>query len=522
MPDLFALSIPVKVSGKQEATAQLQAIGKVGQQVAKDLNLSFAQTKGGLLVPANEMTKATTNVANATRTAAVSLQRYATGAQQMAGAMLLVSTQGKFTAESIKQVITQASAMAFMFGPTGAIVGAIGIATASIATLFGKARTETEKLKTEALAAMRQIRYETNLGPAYMRASELANQRTPLDERLTEARAKLSELLRRQAELTEPPGVDLIARTALAAKTVRELETEMADLDEKIKAANESVSSLAESEGRLQRASELVAKRTKDAAEAAKSGIPIWQRVTEEIREQVRAEALLADMARRRARSPFDIEAPTPTGTGAARAAARGQAAVEAARKAMGEAFKAAEELRVQVTHAIANGISNGISAGFAEAFRTGNIAKGLEALGRTMLAALGQILQSIGERMLAANLLAQKALAFLGGPLGIAASLGLIALGGALAGLASAGGGGGYGGPTYGRGQRQLQDTSATYTIGANANHQFGSVQPVQPMVNQFTIIGGGPEVERKIYEIVERASRRGMGPPQTWRGRS
>lgn len=507
--ELFSLQIPIKVSGKQEATASLQAIGKVGQQVARDISLSFAQTKGGLLVPANEAVKATTSVARVTREATVSAQRYASSAQQMAGALLLIGSQGRVSTESLKQLVTQSAAVAFAFGPTGAFVGAVALATGAIIGHFGRAREEAEKTRVEALATLRQIRYETQLGPAYARATDLENQRNPLDKRLEEARTKLKALLAQQAALAEPPGAMLLLQTAAAAKSVSTLEGELAKLEEQIQASKDSVEELAASESRLIAASELVAKREKEAAEAKKNAIPIYQRIINEIRQQLALEEQLARLRR----SPFDIEARTPTGAGAARAAARGQQAVDATREAMAEVFKAGEALKQQIANSIAAGIGNGITEGFRAAFESGSIGEGLRELGRGFLASLGAILKNIGEQFLAANLLAKLALRGLGTGASIAASLGLIALGGVLMGAAGSGGGRAVGGGFVG-GSRTVQDESHITRFSVGGSPSTSAPSPVAPVTVNATFLGEPtPQIERWIAKVQSRADRRNIG---------
>lgn len=73
--------------------------------------------------------------------------RYSRGAQVMASAAETAARAGKLTGESAKQMIAQGSMMATMFGPTGAIVGAVGIGTLAIVHMFNRAAEESRKAR---------------------------------------------------------------------------------------------------------------------------------------------------------------------------------------------------------------------------------------------------------------------------------------------------------------------------------------------------------------------------------------
>lgn len=85
--------------------------------------------------------------------------RVGAASQAIAGASAQAANMGRLTVESAKTMIAQASNMAFMFGTAGPIVGAIGIATLAVVTLFGRARREMEETARhfdEKLAGMRK------------------------------------------------------------------------------------------------------------------------------------------------------------------------------------------------------------------------------------------------------------------------------------------------------------------------------------------------------------------------------
>lgn len=78
------------------------------------------------------------------------ISKQASAARQIAMTTETIARQGKITGEAAKQGIAHASNMAFAFGPTGAIVGAIGISTLAIVSMFTRVRREAEETARKA------------------------------------------------------------------------------------------------------------------------------------------------------------------------------------------------------------------------------------------------------------------------------------------------------------------------------------------------------------------------------------
>ena len=167
---------------------------------------------------------------------------------------------------------------------------------------------------------------------------------------------------------------------------------------------------------------------------------------------------------------------------------------------------------------------ADSIAGGIAKGIESGSIAKGFKALAGGLLSGLGHVLLQVGtESLLAANLFAKfvGALLLFDPPGAIAASLELIALGGILEGLGGAlagsgggGGGGGYGGGGYGGGGTIVDRgiINPLSPLGYTSGALSGSIQPRQPIVNNFMLVGPrDPTVQRTIQEIVTNASKRG-----------
>jgi hypothetical protein len=85
------------------------------------------------------------------------ISKQASAARQIAMTTETIARQGKITGEAAKQGIAHASNMAFAFGPTGAIVGAIGISTLAIVSMFTRVRREMEETNARGRDMMRQF-----------------------------------------------------------------------------------------------------------------------------------------------------------------------------------------------------------------------------------------------------------------------------------------------------------------------------------------------------------------------------
>ncbi|MBI2407496.1 MAG: hypothetical protein HYV19_04255 [Gemmatimonadetes bacterium] len=98
---------------------------------------------------------------NATRGLVASVtgvsQRYAQASLHIAAATETMARMGRVSGEAGRQVIAQVSNIAFAFGPTGALVGAVGIATMAIIGLFDRTKREAKAAAEAALSAFNRI-----------------------------------------------------------------------------------------------------------------------------------------------------------------------------------------------------------------------------------------------------------------------------------------------------------------------------------------------------------------------------
>ena len=185
------------------------------------------------------------------------------------------------------------------------------------------------------------------------------------------------------------------------------------------------------------------------------------------------------------------------------------------------EMIAAYERNVLEPAREMGNQLGQILSAGVANAFQAltakgGNIGDAFKALGQTVLSGLGDMLIQVGTKGLAAAIAVNTMLQTLFTPTGIAASLAVIALGGALKGVASrmttTGAGapvssGGFGYTAGGQGGITLPGLSYSPTMAAAA---AGGLSPMQPM--NITIIGpNDPSAQRQMQELITNANRRG-----------
>jgi len=186
------------------------------------------------------------------------------------------------------------------------------------------------------------------------------------------------------------------------------------------------------------------------------------------------------------------------------------------------------EEFRATLGTELRNGLigtlADSIGSAFETAFATGSITEGFKAFGKAMLSGLGGMLQMFGTQALMASALMSKLMksfATLNPYAAVAASIALIALGGALKGAASSafGGGGGGGGRVssvatlgggYGGSMGLSGQTLPTLTYGPTSAAGGAGIRPATPM--NVTIIGpNDPSAQRAMQELMTKADRRG-----------
>ncbi len=185
------------------------------------------------------------------------------------------------------------------------------------------------------------------------------------------------------------------------------------------------------------------------------------------------------------------------------------------------QAEKTLDNLRTGFAAQLGGTFADALGAGFEAAFATGSISEGFKAFGSAMLSGLGGMLQSFGKQALLASTLMAKLMESFGSLnpyVAVAASIALIALGGALKGAASSAFGGGgqsanvstMGGGYGGGSMRSSAQTLPTITYGPTSAASGSAIRPASAM--NVTIIGpNDPSAQRAMQELIMKADRRG-----------
>lgn len=526
--DLFALSIPIKVSGKQQATAELQAIGRVGQQVAKDISLSFSQTRSGLLVPAQAIettTKRTREFASAARAAEVGSMRYARAAFQISGVLTAVAASGNVTAGQMTRLVGLASSVAFAFGPTGAIVGAIGLSILAIGELFKKTTDGMEDLKAKAIKDVHDIFRETNLARAEARKQEIELAKFEVEQELIAPTARRDELIARRRQ-TMPGSTDaqiaanILHQQQLTGGEFTELTKKINELQKRLKALTDTagaaatvVQKLAADERTLSQTRALNAIGAREMLAGGIAGFAGG--LSGDARAQdARVQEL---MAARDAR----LRRPTTQGIGAAAAGIAGanqQKIVESLTTPATQAMQEVENIIVGSIDQATSGIAFALADGFAAAFSGEGFGPLLEGFTASLLSSLGGMFIELGKHFIAFGTIMESIkdalTSFFGaGPGAIVGGLALIALGAAMTGGASAimSGRSARGAGSTSAGSRSLTDSLATYSFNP-MTMKMTDLNRSGFTVNNFTIIGpNDPSAQRQLGEVVRKEQRRG-----------
>jgi hypothetical protein len=172
------------------------ATGTVVEQLVVELDgrtqkleAAMKAAEAKLDASAKRMAASTTSAGTAATASGVAVDRmamrYSRGAQAMAGAAEMAARAGKLTGESAKQMIAQGSMMATMFGPTGAIVGAVGIGTLAIVHMFDRAKDEAKTAREAIQGEFQKLATLESVAAAEREAERLLRGRARLP--LTEA-----------------------------------------------------------------------------------------------------------------------------------------------------------------------------------------------------------------------------------------------------------------------------------------------------------------------------------------------
>ena len=516
--DLMELGIAIKATGDRQALAALKQVETAGKraadtQVAGSRRVEEQIQREGMRraqmhadairMDQQRTASATAALATAKAESDAMRMRVGMGAIAMAGALEMMTRQGKVTGEALKMVVVQGSMMAAMYGPQGAIVGAIGVTGVALWNFFNRAKAEAEALrkKTEETAlAIRSMGFE--------QAGAFAGAKYGEMQRLEREIAAL-EGGNRQVTGVRDGNVRAgfgIHDDAIAAK-----RRDLAAATEAHRMAYERFTTSVQAHTKVQA----------NAARIARDEAAAQARVTAALSEQERErDTALRRAAERIAQLPQIIATPdlgryrtveTPQvapDKDLERETAKG---IAAAREALLEAERQFHEM---LDNIIVTGFSNAIQAAFASAFSGKGLAGIFSSFASTMMASLGQAITMIGARLiklggiLTAFENALKTMGPFAGPAALIAGAALLALAGT---MGNAGGGGGSRGGGYGR---DSGSRVTTYALSPQAQGLAANARPRESTQVYITNIGEPtPKDVRTLTNAVAKGiSQRGM----------
>lgn len=418
-------------------------------------------------------------------------RQWASATRTMASGLENVARQGKITGESLKMVLTQGADIAFAFGATGAIVGAIAITGAAIyehiTGNMKEARLEAEKTK-QAINAMIDAGDKAGI---YKQMSTVWRG-TPsqgFTDGLTGLMAQRDDIRRQRDEWTARDGLKKWRELAAQLDAVNAKIAKQQALFDQLRAAYNAPMPVA--------LTGTIGGMTTTASAGGTGPLMPTDRAG-----GVSVPGVPGISTPMRSRAPSGSVGVVGIG-----ANIPGLSDAEKALQARVEAF----------SHTFADILADSISAGIQEAVQSGNIGKGFEALGKAAVAGLGSVAVQIGKHALAQMAFIKSigaAIATMNPVLGAAAAVALIALGSAA--MAAGGRGGGYGGSGGGYGggygssagygaatviDRGIIDPTRGAGVSARSNNQYN-----------VTIIGtNDPKVKREFQELMRNADGRG-----------
>lgn len=455
--------------------------------------------------------------------------------RQIAGGAEMVARQGKVTGEALKQVIASGAEMAFMFGAGGPIVGALAIVGLAIyehitgrmkeaRDEINKARSELESLARGDLvsAGHRQQTLFSGERGAIRKEGESAAAFLARSQGIEGVRGRLSALadqfpadkragILADAQAYALGGVPWSQRPGKIQTEMIDLYKELSKLTPQFEALTRITENLSTQEG--ERAKN--AKKVSD--EEYLKNLPLSP---EQIARHMAFDKIV-DPALKRGLPGVQSSTLGGTFMTTRLGGDEGYRAFGLKAADLGKGFEAqfVNPLGETISKTIGDVIGSSIQSGFDAAFaKGGNIAAGAKALLGTATATMGGVFKDIGIQSLLGMQFMQSiklAIASWNPALGVAASIGLIALGSAMqsAGgrLSSGGGGGGFSGGG-GSSSSAPMIVDRGFINPTSAASAAGSVSMRNVVVLAPTIIGADSiTAQRAVKELIRNADRRG-----------
>lgn len=455
---------------------------------------------------------------------------------------------GTLLSSSLDQTLSQVSQLAFGFGVTGPIVGAIGVATVAMVGFFRKAHEETVKLAREMAEEINRISHQ-DLASQALTAQRLYSG----DESATDiTRFGISQLRDQQAALRRRiTGGTSTFRDMTSGQQRTVLSEDAASAAEQLKVVEDRLNKIVP----LYNSIVGVGGRggTLEAASRRAAAMDLPGFITDEIHKDAKLDRAGEKAAKKLADAyekslAADMKSATKVAVQQMVADAETTFAAQHSiiaelvpdKKKLADSIKdviddalemvkndpliaknnAIDELAERLSDQLKASLREGLAGAFEAAFSGGGIEGGIKALAASVLGSFGNFLEQLGESMLITGTIMTAfvhAMHSLNGPAMVAAGIGLIAAGAAMKALAGSFGGGSRGGDSYGGGYSGGSGLASIVDRGVinpdtYSQRTGASITPRPAVTNNVTIIGpNDPSAQRAWDELQRKSQQRG-----------
>lgn len=457
---------------------------------------------------------------------------------------------GTLLSSSLDQTISQVSQLAFGFGVTGPIIGAIGVATVAMVGLFRKAHEETRKLAREMAQEINRISHEDVTSQALTAQRLYSGDQAStywLEQQGIPALQAMLPGLRQRVKAGTTTRIDfkgghettLNADARSAAEDLKKVEDRLKE----IKPIYDSIMGVGGLGGTLARAAQrqaaldlpgFVTEDLAKGAKAEKAGDALAKKLADAYQRELAADMksatklavaqMLADAETTYAAQNSIIAELVPTKK-------QIDASIKDVSEQISDAIKNDPFLAAQkAIHELADRVQREFGAvmgdAMASAFETAFSGRGLKAAFGNLISAalsgLGGLMEAVGAQMIIYGTWVAKFIAHVAtfDPIGqIEAGIGMIAAGALLKSIAGSfghsnggsGGGGGGGGYSGSAGLGSIIDRGVIDPT-SYSQRTASSIQQRPGVTVNATIIGkDDPNAQRQIAEIVTKAVQRG-----------
>lgn len=552
--DINGLNVVITTTGAPEAVRAFGTVDAAAQKVRDDIRASLGQVNNDLSRVGETLGKnleaSAARSARAIESVATSADlmgtRSARAVQGVTRGLEVMARTGTVSGRSLDQIIAQTSRLALGFGEGGLLVGAIGIGTAAIVEMFNRTRKELEKTQEEFSTRLVEMARSANLAGIegrYGTATELKSGDPFMRALGRSAFPKLSDT----EFLKQSGGIDALNAeqqrlTALVASNHSIFRQGSTDAD-KLREVTDALTTAQKQYNQALKIGQMVMEQVTAETKPGKSkkekpdrlddwlmneiakSIPGFHESSITLSPQLRALEMVDDEnGLDKLMAKYDPFFKLRKEAKNAELQLR-EVRVKPAKvtwippdqaQANEEWIRYAENVGKQLASTIGDSIGKGFEALFSKG---GGLKAGFKALTGSLLEGLGDMFEQAGKHALLGLSFIKgivDSIASMNPVTGIAAAVGLIALGAAMksagASVAASGASGG-GASYYGASSSSVHSTSYVNPAApAAASYSAAGLHSVSPVIVNATIIGkDDPSAQRQLLEMIARAQRRG-----------